>query len=64
MEQMQPIIAELVVERDASIFWYRGLGFEVDGEGLRGDGLQWVSMTREGACWLLRATSAGRCQRH
>jgi uncharacterized glyoxalase superfamily protein PhnB len=58
MEQMQPIIAELVVENvDASIFWYRGLGFEVDGEGLRDDdGLQWVSMTRDGRpLWLLRA---------
>ena len=48
MDEKQPIIAELVVESvDASIFWYRDLGFEVDGEGLRDDdGLQWVSMTR------------------
>lgn len=58
MDPLQPIIAELVVESvDASIFWYRGLGFEVDGEGLRDDdGLQWVSMARGGRpLWLLRA---------
>ncbi len=54
---MQQIVAELVVQDvDASILWYRGLGFEVDGEGIRDeDGLQWVSLTHSGRqLWLLR----------
>lgn len=58
---MQQMIVELVVEDvDASIFWYRGLGFEVDGEGLRDeDGLQWASLAHNGRLlWLLRADLA------
>lgn len=54
---MQQIVAELVVQDvDASILWYRGLGFEVDGEGISDeDGLQWVSLTHSGRqLWLLR----------
>src|SRR5690606_20312864 len=56
---MQQIVAELVVQDvDASILWYRGLGFEVDGEGIRDeDGLQWVSLTRSGRQWWLRRTA-------
>lgn len=54
---MQPIIAELTVESvDASIYWYRELGFEIELEGIEDDdGRQWVSMGREGrSIWLLR----------
>ncbi len=58
---MKPIIAELTVQDvDASIYWYRELGFSVDGEGLRDeDGLQWVSLSHGGRLvWLLRADLA------
>ncbi|MEL7672669.1 MAG: VOC family protein [Chloroflexota bacterium] len=58
MTPLQPIIAELAVESvDASISWYRELGFEVDAEGQRDDdGRQWVSLSHEGrSVWLLRA---------
>lgn len=61
MPSMQPIIAELAVESvDASIYWYRELGFEVDAEGLHDDeGRQWASLTHDGrAVWLLRADIA------
>jgi uncharacterized glyoxalase superfamily protein PhnB len=55
---MQQIIAELTVtDIERSIAWYRALGFELELEGVQDDqGLQWVSMGREGrAVWLLRA---------
>lgn len=55
---MQPIIAELTVQDvDASIYWYRELGFEVELEGLQDeDGLQWASLAHSGrSVWLLRA---------
>lgn len=58
MTPLQPIITELAVESvDASIYWYRELGFEVDAEGQRDDdGRQWVSLSHEGrSVWLLRA---------
>ncbi|MBN1679755.1 MAG: VOC family protein [Anaerolineae bacterium] len=54
---MQSIIAELTVDDvNASMYWYRELGFEVELRGLEDDdGLQWVSMGREGrSVWLLR----------
>jgi uncharacterized glyoxalase superfamily protein PhnB len=55
---MQPIIAELTVDDvNVSIQWYQELGFEVELEGIEDDeGLQWVSMNRDGrSVWLLRA---------
>ncbi|NLX08628.1 MAG: hypothetical protein GXY36_03145 [Chloroflexi bacterium] len=54
---MQPIIVELTVEDvQTSIYWYKELGFEVELEGIHDDeGLQWVSMARDGrSLWLLR----------
>ncbi|MBN1202858.1 MAG: VOC family protein [Anaerolineae bacterium] len=54
---MQQIIAELTVEDvEASINWYKELGFEVEIEGVHDDqGVQWVSMGRDGrSVWLLR----------
>ena len=55
---MQQIIAELTVsDLEASIAWYRALGFEVELESVKDDqGMQWVSMGREGrSVWLLRS---------
>ncbi|NDJ78589.1 MAG: hypothetical protein GYB65_20255 [Chloroflexi bacterium] len=64
---MQQIIAELTVtDVNESIAWYHELGFEVELEGLRDeDGLQWVSMGREGrSVWLLRADISRHESRH
>lgn len=61
MSSTQPIIAELsVASVEASIAWYRALGFAVEGEGLRDeDGMQWASLAHAGrGLWLLRADLA------
>jgi uncharacterized glyoxalase superfamily protein PhnB len=54
---MQQIIAELTVQDiPTSMEWYKALGFSVELTGIQDEqGLQWVSMGREGrAVWLLR----------